>query len=232
MMRFNKIVFPVRRRGSTGAIGSQGPAAPLTTADEARLATVEETIGISGGDTLTLYVDGTNGDNNNDGLSRTTALETLDAAIALRNELKVTRIRVMSDCNHDGRPVISIPCHIAIERDPPITADVKITTINNSNISLQCPATLSFTGINIELNGSSNFISCFTGSVVNLRISGVVVTSGASGTAALITRFGGALIFFAQNADFSAVLGDIFNYVASGDDPNDDVFTISNITSA
>ena len=44
-MRFNKIVFPVRRRGSTGAIGSQGPAAPLTTADETRLSEVEDLLG-------------------------------------------------------------------------------------------------------------------------------------------------------------------------------------------
>ena len=105
----SKIAFPFRRRGATGPVGSQGPAAPLTNADEARLSEVEETIGISGGDIITLYVDGTNGDNDNDGLSRDNPLETLDAAIDLRNELKVTRIRVMSDCNHDGRPVISIP---------------------------------------------------------------------------------------------------------------------------
>ena len=150
-------------------------------------------------------------DNNNDGLSRTTALETLDAAIVLRNELKVTRIRVMSDCNYDGRPIIDIPCNISIERDPPVTVDLKVTIINNSNLTLQCPIALSFSGVYIEMNGSSNFINCFTGSIVNLRISGSIVTSGASGTAALITRFGGLLVMFAQNTDFSAVLGDIFN---------------------
>ena len=228
MMRFNKIVFPVRRRGSTGAIGSQGPAAPLTTADEARLSEVEELLGFR---VATVYVDGTSGDDSNDG-SLSSPFLTLQAAMNANNPLHENVIRLLSDCELSGQVTIRVNTKIIIQRDPSAPVGTKIRLTGNGRITTSVTVNVDISGVDIELDNDRSLFRSFVNGLFSARIANSTVTRTETSTASIIDVFGGKCVFSVQTSDLSAVSGFVANGVAAGANPNDNVFITTNITSA
>ena len=228
-MRFNKIVFPVRRRGSTGAIGSQGPAGPLTAADEARLSKVEDLLDDG---TKRVYVDGINGSDSNSGLSVASAFQSLGPAIEARDPLKVNEIEIVNSCELNDRVSLLTHARVNIVRHSSAPSDTKITVNGDSSLIFTTVFNFSISGVDIELNGVARFINAFINSFAIVRVANLIVTRTSLNTAPMFDSFGGGLLVHGQNSDFSAVSGYLFDGVAAGDDPNDVVFVETNILSA
>ena len=228
MMRFNKVVFPVRRRGPAGAVGSQGPAAPLTAADETRLATVEE---LSNFRVTIVYVDGTNGDDSNDG-SLSSPFLTLQAAISATNPLHENIIRLLSDCELSEQATIRVNSKIIIQRDLSAPVGTKIRLTGSGRITTSVTANVDVVGVDVELDNDRSLFRSFVNGILAVRIANVTVTKTSTSTASIIDVFNGKFIFSVQTSDLSAVLGFIVSGFPAGSNPNDNLFITTNITSA
>ena len=221
-MNFNKIIFPMRRRGATGGTGAQGEGVtsllPRIDAAESR-------------DTLKrLYVSAT-GNPSNNGLSESNAVQTFDQALSLVGSVGQYRIMLLSDVTWSGSPIFfyNPPCSIWVEADD---TRRKITATDTASLTVDGYLGLDLDDIDIELNATnSTGLFRVRRGLMNFNYVRGNVTETGSNQKHLLERTGAALLSMNLSSYTNSTNGRFLRGLDNGGDPNSNPFVTSNDTS-